>query len=220
MDITIDIETVGGKRENIPDEFLKIKANLKDPVKIEAAYVEAVEKTSFDGAFGEIVSIAWAVGDNPVNCFNRLGPEDSEAWMIERFFMALAQEISVFQSECLTVDFSAKWVGHFIQFDLGFLFKRSKILRVNMHRVDLPWPVNAWDRRVDDTMHMWAGRDTVSLDVLAFILLGERKIETGADVAFYWSEEQFEKIRLYNIDDVEKTRSVHKLLKPPEYTAS
>tara|TARA_R110000782_G_C14819205_1_gene413789 strand:- start:10491 stop:11147 length:657 start_codon:yes stop_codon:yes gene_type:complete len=212
MNIYIDIETIGGKREAVPDEFLKVAANLKDPEKIEAARVLALEKTSFNGAFGEIVSIAWAVDGDKVNCFNREGEDDSEKWMLEKFFMAVEQAINRHRTS--SENFGYKWIGHFIQFDLGFLFKRAKILGVDMRSVNLPWPVNSWDKQVVDTMYLWAGRDTVSLDVLAFVLLGERKIESGADVAFYWSEHEFKKIRLYNIDDVEKTRNVHKILAP------
>lgn len=211
MNIYTDIETVGAKREAVPDEFLKVAANLKDPEKIEAARVVALEKTSFNGAFGEIVSISWAVDGDKVNCFNRNGPEDSEKWMLEKFFMCLEEDLSKQKS---AHTFAAKWIGHFLQFDLGFIFKRCKILGVDTRSVHVPWPVNSWDKQVEDTMYMWAGRDTVSLDVLAFVLLGERKIESGADVAFYWSEGDYQKIRLYNIDDVEKTRNIHKILAP------
>ena len=205
MKIYIDIETIAGT--DVPDDFRKFDGRLKDPEKIAADRKKVIDKTVFDGAFGEIVSIAWAVEESTVRTTFRTD-QRSETTMLHDFFISLKKDVTDARSSVTNENYESTWVGHHIQFDLGFLFKRSIILQV-AQTLRLPWPCNAWDRRVYDTMYEWAGRDTVSLDKLAYVILGERKTDKGSDVAGMWERGEYDKIAAYNASDVDLTRKIH-----------
>ncbi len=82
---------------------------------------EAYRKTSFDGAKGEIISIAWAVEDEPVCSYSRT-LNQSEAEMICGFYDSLYKSLD---------GRPPFFIGHYISgFDLKFLFQRCVILGV------------------------------------------------------------------------------------------
>jgi hypothetical protein len=209
MNIFLDLETIAGT--DVPEDLLKVDSRLKDPVKIAAAKKEALNKTSFDGAFGKIVSLAFAVDDEEIDVVTRAGPSVREYEALNMFAGRLDAAISEARTTCGADGYAITWVGHNIQFDLGFLFKRAAVNRIKLP-FRLPWPCNPWDKFVCDTNYLWAGRDYVKLDTLALVLLGERKTNTGADVAGMWERGEYDRIAEYNRDDVRITREVHKKL--------
>ncbi|MCR9214807.1 MAG: hypothetical protein NXI13_13910 [Proteobacteria bacterium] len=209
MNIFIDIETIAGT--DVPLDLMKVDSRLKDPAKIEAAKQAAVAKTSFDGAFGQIVSIAWAIDDGAISSVWR-ETEWDEKDILGAFFDNLKFELDSARTAATAQTYEAAWVGHNIAFDLGFLFKRSVVLDIE-RTVRFPWPVNPWDQQVFDTQYQWAGRGNyVKLDTLAYSLLGERKTDSGADVAGMWKRGEYLNIANYNRDDVRITREVFKRL--------
>ncbi len=144
---------------------IKAPSNYKDPEKI-AAYIEGKreelagerdklwDKTSFDGGFGEVVCICWAVDDGPVQEAVRPSVEDSEAECIATFFAGIlaAQEAAHGRP--------IHWVGsNVLSYDLRVLWQRCVVLGlrppINLRQADAPWKGT-----VIDTIHMWRGRES------------------------------------------------------------
>lgn len=206
MNIFLDIETI--KAEQVDDKYLKLDSRLKDPEKIAIAQQNALEKTVFDGAFGECVSIAWAIDDYSVVGVGRR--TEDEADFLKIALDMLQSHVFKRATQVGIAEYRKTWIGHNIAFDLGFLFKRCAVLGVNSP-IRIPWPVNPWDRNIKDTAYMWEGRQhTVSLDKLSHVLLGEGKETGGSEVAKMWVNKQYDDILKYNMDDVRKTRDVFK----------
>lgn len=164
-----------------------------------AAVSEAVAKTSFNGAYGQVCCIGWAWGDNaPQSILNT-----DEAALLEGFVAAVGGRQSY---EMQVV------VGHYVaDFDLRFLWQRAFVLGV---RMPAWWPRDPkpWSREVHDTMAMWAGaKDRISLDNLCKALRIEGK--TGVDgsmVAGMWERGEYDAIASYCRDDVARVRNVHR----------
>lgn len=207
MYITIDIETIAGT--DVPEDLLKVDSRLKDPAKIEKAKEDARQKTVFDGAFGEIVSIAWAVDGGKIDSATR--GRESEDLTIVRALNGIDEKVQEARDYSSAHDYAITWVGHNVEFDLGFIFKRCVVHGITLPSY-FPWPIKPWDRFINDTQYMWGGRDFTKLDTLAYALLGERKTTTGADVAGMWERGEYAEIAEYNRDDVRKTREIHKKL--------
>jgi DNA polymerase elongation subunit (family B) len=210
--LPFDIETIPCQSLG-PDDFkdrVKVPGNYKKEEAIEKYKEDHAEeawlKTSFDGMYGEIVSIAWAEGEGEVQSTYR--PLDgSEADVLESFFSAVRPFFDKHQ---------VVWMGHNITgFDLRFLWQRAVILGVDP---GIPIPVNAkpWSDTIRDTLYMWKGTQTAggSLDAIckAFGLEGKGDI-TGADVWPLMQAGEHEKVGLYNQDDVEKVRTIYKRMK-------
>lgn len=221
MDIFFDIETIPQQPEEeakaLIAETIKAPATMSKPETIEAwhkgegKYANAkrntIEKayrdTSFDGAKGEICSIAWAVEDGSIN--NMAACDGAtEADMIDFFFNSVFMECQKKQPF---------FIGHYIGgFDLKFLWKRAVI-----HNMKPPFafPVNG--RHGKDffcTMTEWAGyKDTVSMDNLAKALGIEGKGDMdGSMVWDTWDAGDYNKVRDYNASDVEIVREIYNRL--------
>ena len=159
-------------------------------------------KTSFDGGVGQVVAIGFAVGDGPVHCYgvddlNR----DEETQLMQDFFQALYNESHI------------QLVGHNIAgFDIPFLWKRAMVLNVkppfNFPRNPKPWAEN-----ICDTMTLWDSqlRAGGSMDRICklFGLQGKGDF-SGADVWPAIERGEFQRVRDYCKDDVERTRAMHR----------
>lgn len=170
-----------------------------------AAVTEAVAKTSFNGAYGQVCCIGWA--------WNAEKPESVDLGQLsEGQFLAHAMK-SVAQSKPGRGAFHETIiVGHFVaDFDLRFLWQRAFVLGVKMPAW---WPRDPkpWSREVHDTMNMWAGaKGSISLDNLCKALRIEGK--TGVDgsmVAGMWERGEYDAIAAYCRADVERVRNVHR----------
>ena len=168
-----------------------------------AAVSEAVAKTSFNGAYGQVCCVSWAWGDDDpfTVSLNRGGDE-----------AGILREFSAILSETRPSNEMPIVVGHYVaDFDLRFLWQRAFVLGV---RMPAWWPRDPkpWSREVHDTMAMWAGaKDRISLDNLCRALRIEGK--TGVDgsmVAGMWERGEYEAIAAYCRDDVERVRNVHR----------
>lgn len=174
---------------------------------------KALRKTSLDGLYGQILSIAWAIDDDEINCLYRKSYADSESELLKKFFNSLenyqdknGQRIGI-----------SKWVGHFLtDFDLRFIWQRCVINQVKP-TIDIPYDAKPWDDRVFDTKIAWTGSSKYSgagsLDNLSQVMLGEGKGDIdGSTVYDYFLKGEIEKIVEYNKADVEKTRKLYKLM--------
>ncbi len=162
---------------------------------------EKWRKTSFDGSKGEVISIAWAFGDEDIKSIART-KDGGEKELLEVFFNSLKE-----------ID-TPYFIGHYISgFDLKFLFHRSVVLGVNPE-CKLPF----YGRQGNDfycTMIAWAGyKDSISQDNLckALGIEGKPSDIDGSKVWDFVKEGEIDKVREYNEDDVFKVRKIYKRL--------
>lgn len=175
----------------------------------EQEFQKQYRKTSLDGLYGRILSIAWAIDDEPINC---LINEHGEKELLNHLFARLN---SLYDKYGQRVSVS-KWVGHnIINFDLRFVWQRCVINGINP-LVEIPVNSRPWDNNVFDTRLTWTGNSSQyqgrsSLDALClgFGMDGKGDIN-GSEVYDYWLEDRINEIIEYNKQDVEKTRILYK----------
>ena len=214
--VFLDLETIPTQREDVrkyiaskvthPGNISKAETIAKwNEESRPAAVQEAIEKTSLDGAFGQIVCAGLAIDDaDPVVISN----------MDERevlFGLNAALSTAIRQNDVL----STTIVGHNVSaFDLRFLLQRYMVNQIRPHAVIVrsaqakPWESD----KVFDTMVQFAGPgNRISMDklCLAFGLPGKGDI-TGADVWPMAQAGRLEEVAAYCADDVRKTRNVYR----------
>ena len=214
-----DLETIPSQDEALIEDFkrnVKAPAGYKKPESIDkwlaenrdSAAIEALAKTSFDGAYGHICTIAWAKNNSEIAVEHAKSIEE-ERGVIQAFF----NEFDAYHSETL--------VGHNITgFDIGFLRKRAIVLGVEMpDPASLPRDPKPWDRTILDTMSAWAGgTNRISMDNLCKVLGIEGKQGfDGSMVAEAWAKGDHDTIAEYCKDDVWRTREIHKRFIQAEY---
>ena len=162
MNIFLDLESIPCED---PATIAEIASGIKQPANYKktetiaaweanekpAAVAEAVLKTAFDGTYGRVIVIGYAVDDgNPIAL---RGPEKE---ILAQFFADISAAARyVYQSgegERLLV-----FIGHnLVGFDLRFLWQRAVINRVKMPSSLLKaCKARPWDAVVADTMQMW-----------------------------------------------------------------
>lgn len=210
--IYFDLETIPSQSvEYLERCKTKVKppASIKKPESIDKWYAESAEtaaremfdKSSFDGGRGHICTIAWAKNDDEIKCFHAATLAEEKPLL-----MAFFNDLDAYHSETL--------VGHnIIGFDIGFLRKRAIALGVKMPGAyQLPRDPKPWDKKIHDTMVMWAGSgNRVSLDDLCDILnIPGKDGFDGSMVADAWRNGEHATIAEYCKDDVMRVREIHK----------
>ena len=219
-----DIETIPSQK---PGMLEAIRKTIKHPGNIskketidkwyaenaDSAAMEQYRKQSFDGLYGEIISIAWAINDGPVQVAFNKSPEGSEISILEAFF----DEISNITDAYGNRGAITKWSGHYITgFDLRFIWQRCVVNRFRPP-ISIPYDAKPWDAKVFDTKIAWTGLSQYSgagsLDALskAFGMEGKGDID-GSKVYDYWLAGKIEEIAEYNKQDVEKCRAMYKIM--------
>ena len=229
--IPLDIETIPGQAAAVLDALradaeaekaeCRAPGNYKDPEKIAANIAEqhaAIEnavmdkwrKTSFDGAFGQIAVVSFAIdGGEPLKVWN----EDWQHPQAEHFLLHSLREVMHDTIKPQT-ELAAQIIGHNVSaFDLRFLVQRSMILGVKPHPVLAraaackPWETD----RVYDTMVQWAGVGSrISLDKLckALGIPGKGDLD-GSKVWDYVQAGRIAEVADYCADDVRKVWAVY-----------
>lgn len=223
MNIYIDIETIPAQPEsehkaNIA-EAIEAPAAMKKPETIadwhsgagkyagvkDAEIENKYRNTSFDGAKGEVISIAWAVGDGEIKCLWR-GLNESEGKLLSDFFECLGDDIKH--------EAEAFFIGHYISgFDLKFLFHRCVINNVKP-AINIPFS-GRHGKDYYDTMIGWCGyKDKISQDNLckALGIEGKPSDIDGSKVWDFVKGGKCEEVAEYNKDDVLKVREIYKRL--------
>lgn len=210
--VYFDLETIPSQSPAYLERCLgKVKppAAIKKPESIEKWYAESAEnaaqemfeKSSFDGGRGHICTIAWAKNDGEIKCFHAASLEDEKP-LLAAFF----NDLDPYHSEIL--------VGHnIVGFDIGFLRKRAVSLGVKLPGPTVfPRDPKPWDKKIKDTMFMWAGSNNrVALDELCDILGIQGKDGfDGSMVADAWRNGEHARIAEYCQDDVMRVREIHK----------
>jgi hypothetical protein len=222
VNIVLDIETIPVQRDDLRADLaaaVKPPATLKKAESIAAwqkderptAEAEAVARSSFDGAYGQVCCIGWAIDDEPPQSLvvDNLSAEE-EGRILASWFTAIraAHNLSG------TAGRRPTFIGfNHISFDLPFLWKRAVV-----HNVKPPiwWPNDAkpWSDHVYDCMVAWAGpKDRISMDRLCKVLgIPGKSGVSGADVWPMAQEGQWSEIAAYCRDDVARTRAIHRRL--------
>lgn len=153
--VFIDIETIPTQLEE-HKEFIQKGQEGKKKTARSKTDDEVYHSSGLSGSFGEIISIAWAVDDQPVQALYRTSLEKgSEGALLFKFANVLKGQINHHTRTENRVLYQPKlWIGHRVKdFDLRFLSQR--------------YIVNKLDPQIDfyldkkdgifDTMHEWAG---------------------------------------------------------------
>jgi hypothetical protein len=214
----LDIETIPAQ---LPEAHAAIAENVKPPAQMKKAETiaaweandkaqavkDAIAKSSLDGTFGHIHTIGFAINDAKPDCrylADRYSPEFEKS-VLNEFFIA-ANEAS------RNNPFPVCVVGHnHIGFDFRFIWQRAIILGVRVPGW-FPRDPKPWGNEAFDTMLAFAGqRGMISLDRLcrALGIPGKDDID-GSMVASLWEAQRSDNIARYCMDDVERTRAVHR----------
>jgi len=206
-----------------PGAIIRIAQSLKPPGSMKkpetiaawienerpAALAKALADTAFDGTYGRLACIGWAVDDEEPNAYlSRYAEDDTEDEedLLACFFKDV--EISRKSGQRVVV------VGHNIaNFDIPFITKRAVVNGVRIPSW-WPWRAKPWDDAIFDTMTAWAGaRDHIGLDRLcaALGLPGKTGVD-GSMVAGMWEAGKYADVGSYCADDVERVRRVAKRL--------
>lgn len=214
--LTIDIETVPTQLAWVRDDIaatIKAPGTLKKPESIAewereskpAAVEEAVQKTSFDGTYGQIVCIGWAIDDDdPQSEVVRDLSPDQERALLRSVFSAWSRAASATRGTRPTI------VAHnAVGFDIPFIWKRCIVHGIRPPFF-FPRDPKPWADTVFDTMTQWSGtKDKISLDRLCKALGLEGKAGmTGADVWPAAQAGEWDRIAEYCRDDVRLHRAV------------
>lgn len=210
----LDIETIPVQSE---ETRAAIAANVKPPAAMKKAETiaaweaeqkaavveEAIAKTSFNAAHGQICCIGFTFDDVPPTSISWPINAENEALMISAFFDEAGKIIG---------NRFPVIVGHFITgFDIRFIWQRCMVLGIRVPAW-LPKDPKPWDSAVFDTMTAWAGaRDTISMDNLCLALGIDGKGDVdGSMVGQMFAEGKHKEIAAYCRDDIERTRAIHR----------
>ena len=222
MKLFFDIETIPSSNKKVMDNILagiSAPGNYTKPETIEkwmdenapTIFDKELRKTALDGLYGEIISIAWAIDDKPVDVIYRGKESDKESDVLTGFLDAITHVNDEYGNRGII----SKWIGHYIcGFDLRFLWQRCVINGIKPE-LKIPYDAKPWDSSVFDTKIAWTGASQYSgagsLDALALVMLGEGKGEiNGSNVYDYWMRGEYKMIADYNKKDVEMCRNLYK----------
>lgn len=165
--------------------------------------------TSFDGAFGRILCIAYAIDDDPVEV---LSGDGDEADMLKKFW-EIVRAISTPSRNPQWPDYGVQFIGHNVMdFDLRFIYQRSIVQRVKP-AYELSF-ARYRNYPIYDTMKEWTkwANSSVGLESIA-LALGVPTPKEGIDgsqVFEFYQQGKVKDILEYCKRDVEATRAVFK----------
>lgn len=202
--IFLDIETLPASKENYEILRLLFEKKKKEGDEFE----DFVAKTTFDGAYGRILCIGYALNDEPAENFYN---ENNERETLKQFWN-LVDSISVAPRNPQYPDYGVLFVGHNVMdFDLRFIYQRSIVLGVRP-TIELGF-ARYRNYPIYDTMKEWVkwSNNTVGLEYLA-LALGIPSPKEGIDgsqVAAFFEAGKVDDILRYCKRDVETTRAVY-----------
>lgn len=165
--------------------------------------------TSFDGSFGRILCIAYAIDGGPVEV---LSGEEDEAEMLRKFW-EIVDSISIPARNPQWPDYGVQFIGHNVMdFDLRFIYQRSIVNRVKPV-YDLNF-ARYKNYPIYDTMKEWTkwSMSSVGLEHVA-MALGIPTPKDGIDgsqVFDFYKAGKVKEICEYCKRDVECTREVYR----------
>lgn len=210
----LDIETIPAGEEQhgalkILHEKKLAKKNKKGEGDNHADFEQFLLGTSFDGSFGRIICIAYAIDDGPVEV---LSGEEDEGEMLRKFW-EMVDSISIPARNPQWPDYGVQFIGHNVMdFDLRFIYQRSIVNRVRP-AYDLTF-ARYKSYPIYDTMREWTkwSMSSVGLEHVA-MALGIPTPKDGIDgsqVFDFYKAGKVKEICEYCKRDVECTREVYK----------
>jgi predicted PolB exonuclease-like 3'-5' exonuclease len=205
----LDIETIPAGDENHEKlKFLHAKKEAKSEKSVED-FEQYLLKTSFDGSFGRILCIAYAIDDGPVEV---LDGSENEKEMLKNFW-EIVDSISTPSRNPQWPDYGVQFIGHNVMdFDLRFIYQRSIIKRVKpAYNISF---ARYRDYPIYDTMKEWTkwSMNSVGLEHIA-LALGIPTPKDGIDgseVFNFYKAGKTQEICEYCKRDVEATREVYR----------
>lgn len=191
---------------SLAEEAQAIDAALQ--LKIHTAQDAALDQTSLNGLWGEVIAVAWAWNDGEAHSLMRVEVPDEDAFL-STLADFIESELQSSHTEKPVV------IGHRVHaFDLRFLWHRHIV----NHMLAPHWLLralraNPWDtEKVYDTMIQWAGiHGYVSLEALcAGLGIEVPKTIDGSEVPQAWLDGRYDEIRAHVLADVEAVRAVHR----------
>lgn len=208
----LDIETLPAADESfgaLKILHTKKKAKKKKECEDPGDFEQYLLSTSFDGSFGRILCIAYAIDDEPVEVLNGDG---NEAEMLEKFWK-IVDSISMPSGNGQWTDYGVQFIGHNVMdFDLRFIYQRSIV-----NRVKPAYELNFARYRnypVYDTMREWVKWANIHIGLehiaLALGIPTPKDGIDGSQVFDFYKAGKVEEICEYCKRDVEATRAVYK----------
>ena len=203
----LDIETLPAAEND--REKLKQLFDKKNPEFDQEKFDEFLQKTNFDGAYGRILCIGYAVDEEePKNFYN----ENNEKETLKQFWN-LVDAISIAPRNPQYPDYGVLFVGHNVMdFDLRFIYQRSIVLGVKP-----AYELNFARYRsypIFDTMKEWVKWSSggIGLETLALALNipSPKDGIDGSQVAAFFEAGKVGDILEYCKRDVETTREVYR----------
>jgi len=210
----LDVETIpageeGAEALKILYEKRKAKKNKKENGEDNSDFEQFLLGTSFDGSFGRIICIAYAIDDDPVEYINGDG---DEAKMLKKFW-EIVESISIPSYNSQYPNYGVLFIGHNVMdFDLRFIYQRSIVNKVKP-AYDLSF-ARYRDYPIYDTMKEWSkwSMSTIGLEHIA-LALGIPTPKDGIDgsqVFDFYKAGKIKEICEYCKRDVEATRKIYK----------
>jgi 3'-5' exonuclease len=210
----LDIETLpAGEKNHEALKYLfekkKAKKNKKEDCEKYGDFEQYLLGTSFDGTFGRILCIGYAIDDQSVECL--CYDQDEERTLKE--FWKIVDSVSVPANNPRYPDYELQFIGHNVMdFDLRFIYQRSIV-----NKVEPPYNLSFAryrDYPIYDTMREWIrwGQGNVGLEQIA-LALGIPTPKDGIDgsqVFDFYQAGKVKEICEYCKRDVECTREVYK----------
>lgn len=184
------------------DDCLAKWAEAFKDTKAEEVGVENWRKTALDGSWGEVFSIAWAVGDGDI-CSVWRAPDQDELDVLRPFESTLIKQLK---------DRPAYFIGQNVAaFDLRFLYRRYVI---NNFKPGFHMPhAGRHGKDFFDIQQEWCGfNGRMKLDVMCRAMGIEGKPDDidGSKVWDFVEAGDYERVVEYNEYDVEQTRKAYK----------
>jgi 3'-5' exonuclease len=167
-------------------------------------------KQALSADAGQILSIGYKVEGKGIRCISA-HPDDGEYETLAAFWDYLVDDLKCDNGGQRK---SPYFIGHNVPFDLEFIWKRSVILGVKCLTAINPFGRHNTD--FYDNMQQWAGfKGRISQDRLAGILGIEQKPSdiTGSNVFDHYMAGNIERIKEYNIHDVETVEAIYNRIK-------
>ncbi|PIP26153.1 MAG: ribonuclease H [Candidatus Moranbacteria bacterium CG_4_9_14_3_um_filter_40_7] len=210
----LDIETLpAGEKNHEALKYLfekkKINKNKKENCEKIGDFEQYLLSTSFDGAFGRILCIAYAIDNQPIEC---LCYDKDEARLLKEFW-EIVSSISSPSYNPNYPDHGVQFIGHNVMdFDLRFIYQRSIVNKIKP-AYDLSF-ARYRSYPIFDTMKEWIqwGQGNVGLEHIA-LALGIPTPKDGIDgsqVFDFYQQGKIPEIAKYCRRDVEATRAIYK----------
>ena len=214
--IYIDLETIQATEQSDIDYLINhikpaaaCKSDEAKAKSIAKQAGEVVEKSVFNGDFGSIITVGFAIEDSVITTYQRTDSV-TEVDTLQSFFDTLKDV----RDNSVSPELDMKWIAHNKAFDFKFLWKRCVINGINTHGIRIPHNDKHGTQHAFCTMEEWNGygaKTGGSLDLISHVMgIKGKQGMSGADVWPAWRNKEYDRIATYCADDVRILREIYK----------